>query len=322
VLGIGAELVLNALAPNVWWLLAGRMLCGVTCGAQAAAMAYVADVTGPDERAGAFGRMAAAIWTGIIAGPALGGLLARIDLRAPFWAAAAVALLAGAWGFFALPESRPAQARGAVDWRGAIPWGAAGLLSTRGALPWLAAALALTWLAFQGKDNMLVLYAAYRYGWDPLRFGLFAAALAAGTIAVQAGLAGRAARRLGERRATIGGMALQALGMAGMGLAPTGALFVAANALSVLGGVANPAMQALMSRQVGPDEQGRLQGAIGQVASFASITAPVAFTQLFAWTVAGGRGPGWSGATILVAAAMTMLAAACVGFATRSRSTA
>jgi DHA1 family tetracycline resistance protein-like MFS transporter len=322
VLGVGAELALNALAPNVWWLLAGRMLCGVTCGAQAAAMAYVADVTAPDERAGAFGRMTAAIWAGIIAGPALGGLLARIDLRAPFWAAAGVALLAGVWGLVALPESRPASARGPVDWRGAIPWRSLGLLSRRGALPWLAAALALTWLAFQGKDNMLVLYAAYCYGWDPLRFGLFAAALAGGTIAVQAGLAGRIAQRWGERRATLAGMALQALGMAGMGFAPDGARFIAANALCVVGGVANPAMQALLSREVGPDEQGRLQGAIGQVGSFASIAAPVAFTQLFAWTVSAGRGVGWSGATILVAAAMTILAAACAGIATRSRSRA
>jgi DHA1 family tetracycline resistance protein-like MFS transporter len=310
VFGVGAELVLNALAPNVWWLLGGRMLCGFTCGAQAAAMAYVADVTPAEGRAGAYGWMNAALWAGIIAGPAAGGLLAGLSLRAPFWAAAGVALLAGFYGLIVLPESRPASARGPVAWRRATPWSAAGLLLQRPALRLLALALALLWLAFQGKDNMLVLYTAYRYGWDPLAFGLFAGALAAASIAVQGGLAGRVARRVGERRAVVGGLALQALGMAGMGLAPGGALFVAANGLSVIGGVASPALQALMSNAVGPDEQGRLQGAIGAIGSLTSIAAPIAFTQLFAWTVSDGRGGAWSGATILLAGAVTLLACA------------
>src|SRR5580692_322295 len=49
--GVAAELVMNALAPNLAWLLAGRILCGLTCGAQAAAMAYVADITPEEGRA-------------------------------------------------------------------------------------------------------------------------------------------------------------------------------------------------------------------------------------------------------------------------------
>ncbi|HLK26883.1 MAG TPA: MFS transporter, partial [Caulobacteraceae bacterium] len=76
IFGVGAEFVLSALAPTIWWLVAARMLCGLTCGAQAASMAYVADVTAPGDRTQAYGWTNAALWTGIIVGPALGGLAA------------------------------------------------------------------------------------------------------------------------------------------------------------------------------------------------------------------------------------------------------
>ena len=293
-LGVGLELILNALAPSIGWLVAGRIFCGLFCGGYAAVMAYVADVTRPEDRAGAYGWMSVAPWVGVILGPAAGGLLAAIDLRAPFWAAAAVALAASAYGALVLPESpreRPAEPLRLANLN---PWRAVDLLARPG-LALLSVALLLVWLAFQGKDNMIVLYTAVRYRWSPLDFGLFATALAAAAIAVPGALAGRAARRFGERATVLGGLALQALGMAGMALASGGALFWAANLPAVLGSVATPALQSMMSQAVGPEEQGRLQGALGSVASFTGIVAPVTFTQLFAWTIASGRGTAWCG---------------------------
>jgi DHA1 family tetracycline resistance protein-like MFS transporter len=320
-LGVGLELILNALAPNIGWLVAGRIFCGIFCSGYAAVMAYVADVTAPEDRAGAYGWMSAAPWLGIILGPAGGGLLAGIDLRAPFWAAAAVALAASAYGALVLPESPRERSGAPLRLASLNPWRAVDLLARPG-LNLLALALLLVWLAFQGRDNMLVLYTAVRYRWTPLDFGLFATALAAASIAVQGGLAGRVTRRLGERATVLGGLLLQALGMVGMGLAGGGALFCVANLPAVLGALATPALQSMMSRRVGPDDQGRLQGAIGSVASFTSIVAPVAFTQLFAWTIAAGRGLAWSGMTMLVGAALSLAACALVAITrpTRTRS--
>jgi DHA1 family tetracycline resistance protein-like MFS transporter len=308
VFGVGAELVMGALAPNVWWLLAARVLCGLTCGAQAAAMAYVADVTPPEGRTRAFGLLTAALWAGVVVGPALGGLLTTFGLRAPFWAAAAFALANGVYGLVVLPESLPRVARAPLDWSKASPWAAVDLLVRRPGLPALAAALLLLWLAFQAKDNMLVLYTAYRYAWTPITFGVFATVLAVSSIAVQAGLAGRVTRWIGEGRAVVCGLALQVAGFLALGLAPTGLWFWAANLPIVLGEVARPALQSLMSAKVGPDEQGRLQGAIGSISSLTSIAAPLVFAQIFAWSVGPGRGGGWSGATILAGAALNLAA--------------
>jgi DHA1 family tetracycline resistance protein-like MFS transporter len=41
-----------------------------------------------------------------------------------------------------------------------------------------------------------------------------------------------------------------------------------------------------MTRQVGPEEQGRLQGAIGSVQGITGTLAPLLFTQIFAWAIA------------------------------------
>ncbi|MBS0411534.1 MAG: MFS transporter [Proteobacteria bacterium] len=304
---VGVELVMGALAPNIGWLMAGRVLCGVTCGGQAAAMAYVADVTAPQDRARRFGWVSAAIWSAVTIGPALGGVTAALNLRAPFWLAAGMSFVAGLWGLVALPESLPPERRAAADWRGLVPLSGLAILGRRGVAP-LAAALFFTWLAFQAKDNMLVLYTARRYGWSALDFGLFCAVLGPASIFIQAVGAGWAARRFGERRAALGGLALQVAGLVAMGLATLSPWFWVANLPIVLGGVAGPAVQALLSARVDEDEQGRLQGAVASIASLTSVIAPVALTQLFAWSIAGGRAPAWSGLTMFLAAGFTLAA--------------
>src|SRR5207237_4816745 len=96
--------------------------------------AYIADVTEPDERAARFGLLGMAFGLGFILGPAVGGLLGGISLRAPFWAAGALSLVGAAYGWFVLPESLPAERRAAFAWRRANPVGPAGLLRARAAL--------------------------------------------------------------------------------------------------------------------------------------------------------------------------------------------
>src|SRR5580692_7286110 len=91
--GLGLDFILMALAPNLWWLLAGRLISGITAASFSTAGAYISDVTPPEKRAAAFGVIGAAFGVGFVLGPALGGVLGAISPRLPFWAAAAMALL-------------------------------------------------------------------------------------------------------------------------------------------------------------------------------------------------------------------------------------
>jgi DHA1 family tetracycline resistance protein-like MFS transporter len=313
--GIGVELVIAVYADHVAWLLLGRVLVGLSFASNLAAMAYVADVTPPERRTAAYGWINAALYAGVMAGPVLGGWLAQWGLRLPFGVAAGVAFAAAAFVLLALPESHPRSARTLLSWSGLSPWRGLSILRAPTLLT-LAAVLFLAWLVFQSSDNLIVLYTAYRYDWSPLVFGLFVTYAAAAGLFVQAVLAGRLSARWGDRRLLLMGLGLQAVGLIGMGLAPNGALFVLATVPVMLGSLARPALQSLMSAQVGPDEQGRLQGAIAAVGSLASIVAPVAVTQFYAWSITGNAPPARAGLTLLVAAAIAALAATVVALRT------
>jgi DHA1 family tetracycline resistance protein-like MFS transporter len=132
--------------------------------------------------------------------------------------------------------------------------------------------------------------------------------LASANIVVQSGLAGRIAARIGERGAVIIGLGLQTLACTLIGLAPTGLFFSAAHLPMVFGNIAGPSIQALMTAKVAPDEQGRLQGALGSLSGLTGFVAPIAFTQVFAWSIGPGRGGAWSGTTNLAAAGLSLVA--------------
>jgi MFS transporter, DHA1 family, tetracycline resistance protein len=117
--GLGLDYVLMALAPNVMWLLVGRVLAGIisasiTAAGAYVAGAYVADVTPAERRAAAFGVIGAAFGIGFVLGPAVGGLLGAVSPRLPFWVAAALSLINAAYGLFVLPESLSARPRSAA----------------------------------------------------------------------------------------------------------------------------------------------------------------------------------------------------------------
>ena len=109
---LGVDYVILALAPNLWWLVAGRIIAGLLGGTFSAASAYIADISPPEQRAQNFGLIGAAFGVGFIAGPVIGGLLGEIGPRLPFVAAACLSLANCLFGIFVLPESLKPENRG------------------------------------------------------------------------------------------------------------------------------------------------------------------------------------------------------------------
>ena len=108
--GLSIDYVFMAVAPSLRWLLVGRIISGITTSNISTAFAYVTDVTKPEERAKPFGLISAVFGLGFVIGPAVGGWLGNMNLRFPFWAAAALSLGNALYGYFVLPESLPASA--------------------------------------------------------------------------------------------------------------------------------------------------------------------------------------------------------------------
>src|SRR5213595_1365330 len=106
-LGLGLDYIVMALAPTIGWLFLGRIISGVTASSIPTAMAYIADVTPREKRAGAFGLIGAAFGIGFTLGPAIGGLIGNTNPRLAFWVASGFSLLNWLYGFLMVPESLP-----------------------------------------------------------------------------------------------------------------------------------------------------------------------------------------------------------------------
>src|SRR6202051_4584361 len=122
-LGLGLDYVVMALAPTIGWLFLGRIISGITASSIPTAMAYIADVTPKEKRAGAFGMIGAAFGIGFTLGPAIGGLVGNTNPRLAFWVAAGFSLTNWLYGFFFVPESLPKGHRKEFTLRRANPVG-------------------------------------------------------------------------------------------------------------------------------------------------------------------------------------------------------
>lgn len=309
VFGLGIDFLFMALAPTLAWLYVGRVLNGITAASFSTAGAYIADVTPPEGRAKAFGVLGAAFGVGFVIGPALGGWLSEFDIRLPFYVAAGMALLNGLYGVFILPESLPPERRTArFDWRKANPLGSVRLLRSHPDLVGLASVGFLFQLAHNVLPSIFVLYTGYRYGWSAATIGTVMMLTGVLSIVVQAGLVGRFVKRFGERGALLTGTTAGALAFAWYGLADEGLIYLCAAPLFALTGLIGPGMQGLMTRRVGPSEQGQLQGANSMLMGLAAIIGPPVFGLTFAWSVRHQQTLDMPGLAILIAAALLALA--------------
>ncbi len=285
--GLAIDFLIMAMAETLPLLFIARLLSGATSASFSTANAYIADVTAPENRAAAFGRLGMAFGLGFTVAPVMGAWLGAVDLHLPFWVAAGLCAANFCYGWFVLPESLPPERRSpAFDWSRANPLGSLKLLRGHPELFGLAGVSFLMALAHLVYPTTFVLYADYRFGWGLEMVGWTLLIVGVLTVIVQGGLIGRISRRFGDRRTLLLGAAAGFVGFAMYALAPTGYWFWAAMPVAALWAIANPAAQALMTRRVSPQEQGRLQGAIGSLNSIAGILGPTLFTQTLAMVAA------------------------------------
>src|SRR5690625_3259722 len=282
-LGAGLDYVLMALAPTLWLLFAGRVIAGITGANITVATAFIADGTPPEERARNFGLIGAVFGIGFIIGPALGGFLGNIDLRLPFWAAAALALLNWLYGWFVLPESLKEENRRPFGRAQLNPLGALRVLGRHRVVLGLTFTLVCTFLAQNILNSTWVLFTSFRFGWGPLENGYSLAFLGILTALVQGGLIRVLLPLLGEQRAILAGMFVSTAAMTSYGLLSQEWVLYATMMLGSLAGIAGPAVQGLVSRSVSAKEQGSVQGALASLASLTGVVGPLLGTQVFAF---------------------------------------
>lgn len=284
--GAAIDYVIMANAPSVTWLFVARAIAGFTAGIIATANAYLVDVTPPERRAQSFGLLGAAFGLGFVIGPALGGVLGGIDLRLPFWTAAACSAANGLWGWFVLPESLDPANRRAFSWQRANPLGALLELRRHPVASGLAKVHLIFWIAQTMLHSTWAFYTGHRYGWGPRSVGLSLGLVGICSAIVQAGLVRKIIARIGEQRGVILGYATVIVAYTCYGFATRGWMIYAIIAFSALAGVAGPALQSYLTKHVPANEQGAVQGAFTALTSVAAVIGQPVAAWSFGWGIA------------------------------------
>ena len=306
VLGTALGFLLMGFARTLWLLFVARVIDGVTGGNISIALAYIADVTSPEDRSKKMGLIGAAFGLGFIVGPALGGLFSHISAGAPFFFAAALAACNGLGIYFFLPESLSAHHRQQA--KGQISVFSLFREANARALGIVIATYFLTTVAFSLVTATYPLFTERRFGFGAAQNGyLFACQGAIGAI-VQGGLLGWLMKVWSDRMLATVGVALL---MASLFVLPMGGtilfLFVATAGMAIGHGLVASTLNGLASKAVNPASQGRVMVLMQSASSFARIVGPVMGGWLLnvdALRQAGpfGRTPYWAGGLVLLAA--------------------
>lgn len=304
-IGTAVGFGIMGLAPTLAWLFVGRIIDGITGGNISVAQAYIADVTPPEHRSRGMGLVGGAFGLGYIFGPAIGGFMSPISLAAPFYAAAGLAALNAIALYFLLPESLSSEHRIRAGDRTSIRQ----VFEEGG--NWSLKAIVITsflvTLAFTMLTTTYALFAKNRFDFDARHLGyLFAYVGLLGTV-IQAGLIGRLSKVFGDKTVAITGMVLF---ISSIFVLPVGStikvLVIATTGIALGYNLILPTINALASKSVSADWQGRVLGVMASSTSLGRVIGPT----LAGWllgrdAVQGiehyGRTPYWTSGVIMLA---------------------
>jgi DHA1 family tetracycline resistance protein-like MFS transporter len=275
------DYLLLAFAPTIQWLFVGRIIAGLTGASITTATAYIADVSTPENRAKNFGMIGAAFGLGFIIGPVIGGLLGQYGARIPFYAAAILCLLNFIYGYFILPESLSTENRRPFDLKRANPIGALLHLKKYPKLIGLVLATFLLYVASHAVHSNWSYFTMYQFKWDEKMVGISLGVIGLLVGIVQGGLIRWINPKLGNQKSIYVGMALYTIGMFLFATATQSWMMFVFLIPYCLGGIAGPAMQAVISEQVPANEQGEIQGTMSSLMSASAIIGPPMMSTVF-----------------------------------------
>lgn len=308
-LGFTIDYLFLTFAPTLFWLYIGRIIAGILGASFTTAAAYIADVSTPEKRSQNFGLIGAAFGAGFIIGPVIGGLLGQYGSRTPFMVAAGLSFVNFLYGYFVLPESLQPENRRKFDIKRANPIGALMRLKRYPVIVGLVVSLVLMYLASYAIHGTWSYFVMEKFGWQEKEVGISLGVFGVLSMVVQGGLIRVIIPRLGNERCIYIGMTLLGIGFILFALAQTSWQLYLFMVPYILGGIAGPALQGVISTQVQVNEQGELQGALTSLNSATSIVGPPLMTTVFS-TFTTSHSPLYlPGAPMILAAIFTIIGA-------------
>ena len=259
-------------ANSLFLLFLARIIDGVTAGNLSIAQAYISDVTKPEERTKAFAFIGIAFGLGFLIGPAMSGFLSDFGHSVPAFVAAGLSFTSIICTIMLLPKTQVVQSVMARKGRFS---GFAEYLRRPASRRSLLEFFAFT-LAFALLIGGLALYLERQFGFKAKETGyLFAFSGLIGAL-VQGGLVGRLVTAWGEVKLSTVGFLAMAISYIPMGFIHDWRLFLIGVAVGGFGSaVTRPALTTLLTKSVGPHEQGEALGVSQSLNSIAQIIGPI-----------------------------------------------
>ena len=279
--GFTLDYLLLAFAPTITWLFIGRIIAGITGASITTASAYIADISTPENRAKNFGMIGAAFGLGFIIGPVIGGVLGQYGARVPFYATAILCFLNFLYGYFILPESLSEENRRPFELKRANPIGSFLHLKKYPSLINLVLATFILYVASHAIQSNWAYFTMYQFDWNEGMVGISLGVIGLLVALVQGVLIRWINPKLGNEKSIYTGFFMYSLGMLLFAFASESWMMYAFLIPYCLGGIAGPALQAVISIQVPSSEQGEIQGTLTSVMSASAIVGPPLMTGIF-----------------------------------------
>lgn len=261
-------------------ILASRILAGLAAANVAVAQSSATQSADSGERAGALGRLGAALTAGLIAGPAAGGFISAAHGSAALGYVAASCSLAGlivAWLFARFPEGT-SEAKGDRKRSG---WP---LLAEFSHLRPLVLVSGVAWFSLATLEGTFGRLIKHNLGYGPFEFGIVFSWESLVSVAVQGLILAWLTKRVKEKTLLWTAYLLQGTGLGLMPIAPgLGALLVVGGVYSAGSAIANPIIGSLASRAVPDERHGEMFGLLQSSRAIGFAVGPLLGGALFDW---------------------------------------
>ncbi|MFB6467326.1 MFS transporter [Cytobacillus sp. Hz8] len=277
IIGLSLSFFLMSISTNLWMLFIARIIGGSLSAANMpTVMAYVADITTPENRAKGMGMIGAATGLGFIFGPAIGGVFSKINLNTPFYIAATSSLITFFLVMILLKESLPIEERGKQKESETSIWDV-----FKTSLSVLFILQLFISISLSGLESTFAYFGAKKAGLDTVNLGYIFMIMGLGSAFVQGGLIGKLSKKFGDGAVIKGGIIVSAIGFALILL--VNSFTTAAIFLTIFGlgnGVIRPAVSSLLTKE-SHSGHGSITGFLSSFDSLGRIIGPTLGGWLF-----------------------------------------
>lgn len=308
-LGSAIGYLVFGIGGALWVLFAGRIIEGITGGSISTIFAYFADITPREQRTKYFGWVSAVSGVGVVIGPTLGGLLANFGYSVPMYFGAGITLLNVGFGILYMPESLDKNNRlKKITFARLNPFTQlVNVLSMKNLNRLLVSAF-LLWIPAGSLQAIFSQFTIDIFNWEPALIGLVFSIIGVQDIISQGFIMPKLLLKLSDAQIAILGMVSEIIGyslIAASALFSCYPLFIAGIFMFGFGdSVFGPSFNGMVSKSVGPSEQGRVQGGSQSIQALARIIGPIIGGQIY--VSLGSPAPALMG-IVLIAAAIPVL---------------